>query len=361
MKDVKVAIVGSGGIANIYAIALKTISAVDIVACASPTEEHIASFASRFDIPRRFTEYRKMLEMDAIDLVVIGTPNHLHAQITVEAASAGKHVVCVKPLCMNLFEADEMIEACRRANVRLMYGENICFEPKYVKLKEICDSGALGDVFLLKQSSKHGGPPTEWFWDLSKSGGWATMDLGCHALQFFRWICKNEEPESIFAEMANCVHAREQRGDDESIIIVNFRNGLRAITETSWAKKGGFEDKAEAYGTKGVSYAYMPMGMTLDTYSEIGYQKKHYVSENVPPGWTYATYEEEWHYGFPQMFRHFTDCILNDTDPVVTGEDGRKVMEMMLAAYESANKGCKVYFPFEKEVEKPIDLWLHNK
>jgi predicted dehydrogenase len=129
------------------------------------------------------------------------------------------------------------------------------------------------------------------------------------------------------------------------------------MTEISWAKKGGFEDKGEAYGTKGVSYAYMPMGMTLNTFSEIGYEKHHYVSEDMSAGWTYTTYEEEWHYGFPQMFRHFVDCILNDRDPIVTGEDGRKVMEMMLAAYQSAKTGCKVCFPFETEVEKPIDLW----
>ena len=73
-----------------------------------------------------------MLEMDEIDMVVLGLPNHLHAQATVDAARAGKHVLCEKPLCMNLKEADLMIETCKKEAVKLMYAEELCFTPKYV-------------------------------------------------------------------------------------------------------------------------------------------------------------------------------------------------------------------------------------
>ncbi len=358
MKKIKVGIIGSGGISQIYAISLKSIEYVDIIACASPTEGHIKEFARKFSIPNWFIDYRKMLTIEDIDVVVIGTPNYLHAPMTIDIASYGKHVICVKPLCMNLKEADEMIRACEKAKVKLMYGENLCFTPKYLKLKELCDSGTLGKLFFIKQSSKHGGPPTDWFWDIDKSGGWATMDLGCHAFEFFRWMYKNAELDYIYAEMGNFMHRDRGKGDDEAIIIINFKNNQRAMTEVSWAKKGGFEDIGEAHGMKGVSYTLLSKGLTLNTFSEVGYEKEHYVTEKIPKGWTYTTFEEEWNYGFPQMFKHFIECVRFNKSPLVTGDDGRVVMEMLLASYESAKNGARVYFPFKKDAKKPIDLWL---
>ncbi len=81
-------------------------------------------------------------------MVVLGVPNDLHCEVTLNAAAAGKHVVCEKPMCLNLAEADRMIAACRRARVKLMYAEELCFAPKYVRLKQLLDSGALGQPAL---------------------------------------------------------------------------------------------------------------------------------------------------------------------------------------------------------------------
>lgn len=359
MKKVKVGIVGSKFISEIHARALKTVSDAEIIACASPTKEHVKEFALKFDIKHWFTDYKKMLELGEVDMIVIGAPNSLHAQITVNAANAGKHVVCEKPLCMNIQEADEMVNACKKANVKLMYAEELCFAPKYVKLKELCDCGALGDVFFIKQSEKHGGPHSEWFWDVERSGGGVMMDMGCHALAFFRWMYNNPELESIYADIGTFVHKSKTEGEDEAIIIVNFKGGLKGMAEESWAKPGGMDDRAEAYGSKGVSYAFLHMGISLNTYSEVGYD---YVVEKAPisKGWTYTIYEEEWNYGFHQEFHHFVDCVKNDKKPVIIGEDGRVVMEMLFAAYESAREGKKVNFPFITNAKKPIDLLLRK-
>ena len=93
---------------------------------------------------RHFTDYRQLLALEEIDMVVIGIPNDLHLDCTLAAAAAGKHIVLEKPMCLNLAEADEMIAACRKAKVKLMYAEELCFAPKYVRLKQLLDSGALG-------------------------------------------------------------------------------------------------------------------------------------------------------------------------------------------------------------------------
>ena len=140
--------------------------------------------AKRYGIPRFFLDYRDMLKEPDIEMVTITAPNQFHAQMTKDIANAGKHVVCEKPLCMTLAEADEMIEACKQQGVLLAYAEELFFTPKYVKAKEMADQGAFGRVYLVKQSEKHFGPHSPWFWDMDKAGGGALMDLGCHGIAF---------------------------------------------------------------------------------------------------------------------------------------------------------------------------------
>ena len=177
-KPVRVGLIGSQFISTIHAEALKTVAGAKLFAVASPSGDHAEGFARAHSIPHHFTDYRKMLEMDEIEMVVLGLPNDLHCQATVDAAAAGKHVVCEKPLAMNLQEADRMIEACRSTGVKLMYAEELCFAPKYVRLKKLLDDGALGRPTLVKQAEKHDGPHAAHFWDVNRSGGGVTMDMG---------------------------------------------------------------------------------------------------------------------------------------------------------------------------------------
>ena len=140
-KPVHVGIIGSQFISSIHTEAMKSVSGAEVLAVASPTADHARQFAKKHAIPHHFSDYKKMFEMEELDLVLIGAANQLHCQMTVDAAAAGKHVVCEKPLCMNLAEADRMIDACRKAGVKLMYAEELCFAPKYVRLKKLLDDG----------------------------------------------------------------------------------------------------------------------------------------------------------------------------------------------------------------------------
>src|SRR5437868_15518109 len=98
-------------------------------------------------------------------MISITAPNFLHAQITIEAANAGKHVGCEKPLCITLEEADAMIDACKKAGVRLVYAEELFFAPKYVEAKQMADGGAVAGVHLVKQGEKHSVRHSSWLWD----------------------------------------------------------------------------------------------------------------------------------------------------------------------------------------------------
>jgi myo-inositol 2-dehydrogenase / D-chiro-inositol 1-dehydrogenase len=356
-RPVRVGLIGSGFISTIHAESLQRCAAAELYAVASPTPGNAKFFATRFDIPHHVQHYRQVLEMDEVDMIVIGTPNRFHAPIAIEAAAAGKHVVCEKPLCMNLAEADAMIDACRKTGVKLMYAEELCFAPKYVRLKQLLDSGALGQPVLLKQSEKHDGPHAAHFWDVTQSGGGVTMDMGCHAIAFFRWLLDRQRITSVFAQMGTHVHTDKTKGDDNALLILEFENGVAALAEESWTKPGGMDDRAEVHGSKGVAYADLLHGNSIETYSTVGYD---YAVEKGGGtiGWSFTIYEEGWNYGFPQEMAHFIDCVQHDKQPLVTGEDGRAVLEAIFAAYESARTGAKVHLPFETKAVKPFDLWV---
>lgn len=356
-NKVGIGLIGSQFISSIHAEALKMVADAEVLAVMSPTPGNAKKFAANFGIPHHFTDLDDMLQMDEIDMVVIGAPNYLHCEITLKIAEAGKHIVVEKPLCMNLQEADTMIDACKKANVKLMYAEELCFTPKYVRLKALLDEGALGKPVLLKQSEKHDGPHADHFWDVERSGGGVTMDMGCHAIEFFRWLNKNNPIKSVYAQMNTSVHTDKTRGDDNAIIIIEFENGVTAMAEESWTKLGGMDDRAEIHGTEGVAYADVLQGNSIQTYSAKGVGYAVEKAGNTV-GWSYTMYEEIWNYGFPQEFEHFVDCVKNNKEPLVTGEDGKAVLEVIFAAYESAGTGKKVIMPFHSDVDKPFKLWL---
>ena len=356
MRPVGVGLIGSQFISSIHAEALRAYPHAEIRAVASPTAGHAKAFAERFSIPQALTDYKKMLAMPEIEMVVVGVPNDLHHRITLDAAAAGKHVVMEKPFCLNLAEADEMIAACRKAKVKLMYAEELCFTPKYVRLKQLLDSGALGKPTLLKQAEKHDGPHAPHFWDVERSGGGVVMDMGCHGIEFFRWMLDRPKVKSVYAHMTTNVHGDKTRGEDNAILILEFEGGVTAMAEESWTKMGGMDDRAEVHGSQGVAYADLLHGNAIETYSAGGYD---YAVEKAgsTKGWSFTIYEEAWNYGFHGEMAHFVDCVQNDKKPLVTGEDGRAVLEVIFAAYESARTGRKVALPFESKARKPIDLW----
>jgi myo-inositol 2-dehydrogenase / D-chiro-inositol 1-dehydrogenase len=371
VKRIRVGLVGSGFISTIHAESLKRVPGAELFAVLSPTGTRARDFAAKHGIPHAFQDLEPFLASE-VDLVVLGCPNDLHAAITEKAARAGKHVVCEKPLCTTLEEADRMIAACRRAKVKLMYAEELCFTPKYVRLKRLVDEGALGKVYMVKQTEKHDGPHAAWFWDVGRAGGGVTLDMGCHAFEFFRWMLgtpaggeedvvrvKKAEAVSVYADLDTFVHREKTAGEDHAVILARFatpHGEALGVAEESWAKKGGMDDTAEVYGSQGVAYADLLQGNAILAYSEPGYS---YAVEKAGStrGWSFCTFEELWNYGFPQEFAHFVDCVANDKAPIETGEDGRAVLEIILASYQSAGEGRKVTLPGKRAPGKPVSLW----
>jgi len=363
MNTVRVGLIGSGFITAIHHEALQSVARAEVVAVASPTPGHAQRFAADRKIARHFTDYRSMLDLKDVDLVVLGLPNDLHCEVTCQAAQAGKHIVVEKPMALNLAECDRMIAACRESGVLLGYAEELCFTPKYVRLKQLVDEGALGKIHLVKQSEKHDGPHASWFYDTRRSGGGVTCDMGCHAIEFFRWLLGGASPggkariSAVYAQMGTHVHGDKTDGDDEAILILTFEGGALGLAEESWTKPGGMDDRAEVFGSEGQAYADVLHGNALRAYSRRGYG---YAVEKAGStmGWSYPIYEEIWNYGFPQEMEHFVECVRQGTAPRENGEDGRAVVDAIHALYASAARGERVSLPFQSDAIRPIDHWV---
>ena len=358
MATVKVGLIGTGFVGDIHAAAFKMVPDAELIAAASPTPGKAKAFAAERGIPNAFEDYRELLALKDVDMVTLALPNDLHAQAAVDAAAAGKHVICEKPLCRTLAEADRMIDTCRAAGVLLMYAEELCFAPKYARAKRLVDEGGLGDVFLVKQSEEHFGPHMPWFWDVERSGGGVLLDMGCHSVEYARWVFGKPAVKSVFASLGTHVHADKTRGEDHSLCIVEYEGGQVGLAENSWAKQGGVDDQCEIYGSGGFTRADLLRGSSLLTYSESGYG---YAVEKAAAttGYTFTMFEEVWNYGFPQEMAHFVRCVQGKEEPVETGEDGREVLKILCAAYASAGTGRRIDWPYEPAAfDKPIDLWL---
>jgi predicted dehydrogenase len=359
MSRTAVTLLGTGFIAEIHAESYRRfVPEAEVVSVYSRSPERAEAFARTHGIARSFSNVDQAITESGCEVVDICLPNDLHARTTIAAARAGKHVIVEKALCLTLEEADEMLAACRAANRKLMYAEELCFAPKYERVRKLASEGAIGVIYHMRQYEKHSGPHSDWFYDVNRSGGGALMDMGCHGFAWFRWMLGRPKALSVQAHLqTGLLHGARTRGDENAVSIVEFEGGAIGVVENSWAKHGGMEDGVEVYGTGGVVYADLFRGNSALTYSDTGYG---YAMEKAGStrGWTFTMFEEAFNQGYPQELKHFIECVREDKEPVVTAEDGRAALELIYAAYHSARIGQRVRLPFHAKVSKPIDLWL---
>lgn len=347
--------VGSQFAANLHAEALGATGRAEVVAVTSPTTQHREEFAQRWEA-QAYPTVEEMLADETLDLdaVSLACPNRFHHPVTLDAATRGLHVICEKPLAMSLRQADEMIDACGQAGVHLLYGEELCFAPKYRRVKALKDAGAFGQVFHLQHRERHDGPHASWFHDPALSGGGALLDMACHGIELVQWIMDREPVTSVYATLGNFRHGGDI--DDHAVVVLRFVSGAMATINGSWAAPGGIDERLEILGTGGSAATDLARGSSILVHSEHGYG---YASEKTSTtvGWTHAAFQEAWHWGWLTEFAHFVDCIEGRAEPEETGTHGRATLEIVMAAYASAANATETNLPFDTDATRPIDLW----
>lgn len=318
MKNAKlsVALIGAGRAGMIHARNFKAgVPHARIVAVADPVEEAVQAACRELEIDRYETDYRRLLEDDAIDAVIIVTPTKYHCEIAVAAAKAGKHILCEKPMAMTVEECNEMDRAAKENGVKLQLAFMRRFDASFVQAKKLVDEGAIGDVVMVRSNTRGPSIPKPWMYDIRKSNG-PLAEVNSHDIDTLRWFTGSDFA-SLYAIGGNyrCPDAKADFPDfyDNVVLTGSFRNGCQGIIDGAQGVLYGYDARAEILGTKGCIY--------------LGQTKENTVTLCSPNMLRTEEYMNSWKYLFREAYleedKAFAAAVLEDSEPLITAYDGK--------------------------------------
>ena len=253
-KVLRVAIMGLGSYANRVAEAMQQCTRARLTGAISGTPSKITNWQSKYNIPAKncynYENFDDIRNNPDIDAVYIITPNGLHKDQAIRVAKAGKHVICEKPMAVNAQEAQEMVDACKAANVKLLIGYRIHFEPKTLEIVRMRKEGELGKVkFFQGLSGFTIGDPGQWRLNKQLAGGGSLMDIGIYAINGARYMI-GEEPIWVTAQETKTDTVKFKEGVDETIQFqLGFPSGAVASCLSTYAMN--YLDRFFVTGEKG--------------------------------------------------------------------------------------------------------------
>jgi len=359
VKDlVRIGIIGCGGIANgKHLPSLSKMAEVELVAFCDIVESRAQEAAKAYGVEgaKVYSDYTEMLKDSSLDVIHVLTPNDSHADISIAALEAGKHVMCEKPMAKTAADGRRMVDAAKRTGKKLTIGYNNRFRPDSQYLKKMCDRGDLGEVYFAKAHAVRRRAVPTWgvFLDEEKQGGGPLIDIGTHALDLTLWMMNNYKPKSV---MGTSYHKLGQKQDaanawgpwdpakftveDSAFGFITMENGATIILESSWALNTlqiG-EAKCSLSGTEGGADMMDGLRINGEDLSKMYTHKIELGSGGV------AFYDGKSMSDADLEAKLWIDAVLNDTQPVVTPEQALVVTELLEAIYESARSGKAIYF-----------------
>jgi predicted dehydrogenase len=337
-QTVALGLLGSGFVADFYMDGLRDVPGTRVVANQSRSAERARAFGERHDIPRQYTDAERLCADEEVDIVVVGLPNHLHLDAIRTAATAGKAIICTKPLARDADEAAEILRIVRDAGVMHGYAETEVFAPNVMEARRMIEQGAIGDVISVRAREAHSGPHAAHFWDADTAGGGALLDMGCHTVEAARYLFGKDVPMTeAFAWGATLSHADRTTGEDNAVALVKFANGGISITEASWSAKGGMELRNEITGSGG----RLVTDSTATPVHGFITNPAGYLMEkaDADTGWVYPIPDEARVYGYTEEMRHFVECFRSGAEPRETFADGYLVNCALDACYRSMKSG----------------------
>ncbi|HUX10683.1 MAG TPA: Gfo/Idh/MocA family oxidoreductase [Terriglobia bacterium] len=335
MNNVRIAMLGSGFVADFYLQGLADVNRQQVVANFSRTSRRAKTFARRWSIPESTSDLEKLIARTDIDLYVIALPNEVHLPVSLALSRARKNQVCTKPLGRNRREAKAMLDAAKGSGAMHGYAETEVFAPCVVRARQTIERGGIGRVLWVRSRESHGGPHSPHFWDIEKTGGGAMNDLGCHCIAAARYFFGKDDPiVEVMAWGARLVHHKKTEGEDNALLILKFAGGGIGHCELSWTTKGGLDLRNEVHGSEGSIFTDVTRGTPISTFST---RSAGYVVEKaeIDFGWTRPLPEEAFAYGYQAEMKHFVECVQNGAAPRETYEDGYIVNYVLDAGYQS--------------------------
>jgi predicted dehydrogenase len=339
MKNISIAMLGSGFVADFYMQGLANVNGQTVVLNYSRSAQRGRQFAERWGTPETTTNLDKAIARDDIDLFVIALPNQAHLPASLALSRSRRHQVCTKPLARNRAEAKQMLTAARKSGALHGYAETEVFAPAVVKARDTIQAGGIGRVLWVRSRESHSGPHSPHFWDVEKTGGGAMNDLAPHCIEAARYFFGKDDPVAeVMAWTATLVHGKRTKGEDNALLAMKMAGGGIAHCELSWTTKGGLDLRNEIHGADGSIFTDVTRGTPISSFTT---RSAGYVVEkaDIDFGWTRPLPEEAFTYGYQAEMRHFVECVRDGRPPRETYEDGYAVSCILDAGYASAKSG----------------------
>jgi len=326
VKRVGYAPVGLGIISDIFMTACSQSQSAKVTGLVTghPADKG-ARYAAQYSVPATsiytYETFDRIRDNPDIDAVYIGLPNSMHCEYTVRAAEAGKHVLCEKPMAISSAECRRMIDACRKANVRLMIAYRIHYDPTFARVAELIRSGALGQIQAF-DGAFPGNMPPGWRYNRKLAGGGSMFDLGIYPLNTIRFLT-GEEPASYAAKVATRDTSGRFAEMEQSIAwTMNFPSGILASCSSSYGQDG--ENFLTVRGDKGHLQVQPAFG-----YDGLRLRGKTLQGPIDEPALGKKPFQ------FVLEADHFASCVRNNTQPKTPGEEGLKDLLAIEAIYNS--------------------------
>lgn len=324
-----VCVVGAGRAGMIHAANfVKNVPGAALVAVADPVEEVAKASANELGIDTYYLSHEQALENPAIDAYVVVSPTKYHVDIVKAIAAEKKHILCEKPMAMTVEECDEMIRAAKENDIKLQIGFMRRFDDSFRHAKATIEAGEIGDVVMVRSNTRGPSIPRPWMYDIRKSNG-PLAEVNSHDIDTMRWFTGSEF-KSLYAIGGNyrCPDAREEFPDfyDNVVMTASFESGAQGMLDGAQGVGYAYDAKVEILGTKGCIYLGNLRGDNV------------LVCSSATRSGTYPLIES-WRGLFKDAYRNedisFINCILNDTEPEVTGHDGKMAVKVVNAGNTS--------------------------
>ncbi|WZL73949.1 Gfo/Idh/MocA family oxidoreductase [Clostridiaceae bacterium 35-E11] len=332
---IKVGIIGAGFIGRVHGEVYKKLDNVELIGVADIGKESGMKFAKDFQC-QYYQDALLLIQQQEVDVIDICLPTYLHEQYVILAAMNDKHILCEKPFTLTLDSAQRMLDVVKKSGVKFMVAQVLRFWEEYVKTKQFYNHGLLGDIKVL-YANRLGQRPNwnQWFDDTKKSGG-GLFDLHLHDIDYARYLLGPVQS----------VYATGQKGPsgawDHVITIMNFVSGAKAYVEGSSLMTQGypFTMTLRAVGTKGTSEFRFAGGFNIENKEMAANQFLLYKNDQLPK--MIATEGQDAYFN---EIKYFIDCIEQNIDPkIVTQEDSKEVLEIMLGIKKSLETGEVIWF-----------------
>lgn len=392
MKKIKIGLVGAGFVSHIHMDAYNQVIGIpiEVLGVFSRTKEKAECFAKQYGIVRVYDDYQQMLNDKDIDIVDICAPNIHHRQLCIDAAKAGKHIVCEKPLTgafgegfkgnvdqtghipkLHMYKeamdnANAILAEAKRNNVKICYAEDFIYAPPVAKAKRLLKQSE-GAILEIRSEESHSGSHAAYSRHWNLAGGGSLLRLGSHPLglvihlKHFEGNLRQGKPirvKSVVADVGNLTRTETFKNlsarwivdewkdvEDWATVIITFEDGTKALVKSNDTTLGGVVNTLDVYTTNCVIKCNMASNDSVKAYAPANeIFGNEYISEKIETkaGWTFPSPDEDWMRGYPQEMQDFAEAVYYDREPISNGELGRQVVQVIYAAYLSAEQGRRI-------------------